>query len=255
MTFTAPVFWYQHQGPRAHQLPDARSDVKGRTVLRKIRAGYATISPQRTASPRPSLQEVLPETQLESQPEPVPEPAPEPQAVPQEDPFADVEEPSQDERPLTPPDYESIEPPPYVRALPPSPPGYTPLPDIVSEPGREDLTQALKQRKRYRDALRRRLTSTMKIFQGDDSDAESSGNDLLSESESTRGVVMYRDNDQWVGTTNRVRNKGEAVPKQRGIKGLLKRIWQRCADFSAEHPWLFILAIFVIVVVVLCLLI
>lgn len=246
MTFNSPVFWY-HQGPRPHQLPDARSDVKGRTVLRKIRAGYATISPQRTASPRPSLHE-LPVVQPEPQPEPQ---QPEPQA----DPFADVEDPSQEPRPLTPPDYESIDPPPYAHPLPPTLPGYTALPDIISEPSREDLTTALKQRKRYRDALRRRLTSTRKIFRGDDSDADNSESDSMCESESTRGVVLYRENDQWVGTTQPLQSKDDVMPKQRGIKGWLKRMWQRCLDFSAEHPYLFILAIFVIVVVVLCLLI
>lgn len=246
MTFSTPVFWY-HQAPRAHQLPDARSDVKGRTVLRKIRAGYATISPQRTASPAPSLHQFQPE------------PQPEPQEVePQADPFVDVEEPSvQDPRPLTPPDYESLEhPPAYAHPLPPALPGYTPLPDIISEPSREDLVQNLKQRKRYRDALRRRISSTKKIFRGDDSDAEGSDSDSMCESESARGVVLYRHNDQWVGTTGATPvKKDEVVPRQRGFRGWLRRAWQRCMDFSAEHPYLFLLAIFVIVVVVLCLLI
>lgn len=224
-------------------------------MLRKIRAGYATISPQRTASPRPSLQEVH-AVQPTPQPTPQPESQPEAQPEPESDPFADVEEAPQEDRPLTPPDYENIDPPPYVHALPPTLPGYTPLPGVVSEPSRDDLTQALKQRRRYRDALRRRLTSTRKIFRGDESDEENSENDSMSESESSRGVVMYRDNDQWVGTTEPLRNKANVTPKQqRGVKGFLKRIWQRCMDFSAEHPWLFILAIFVIVVVVLCLLI
>lgn len=251
MTFSSPVFWY-HQAPRAHQLPDARSDVKGRTVLRKIRAGYATISPQRTASPAPSLR--LSQSE-EAQPEPQ-EVEVEPQAA---DPFADVEAPSsqQDPRPLTPPDYESLDhPPAYAHPLPPALPGYTPLPDIVSEPSREDLTKTLKQRKRYRDALRRRISSTRKIFRGDDSDVEGSDSDTLYESESTRGVVLYRHDDQWVGTTGATPlNKDEVVPRQRGFRGWLKRAWQRCMDFSGEHPYLFLLAIFVIVVVVLCLLI
>lgn len=248
MTFNSPVFWY-HQAPRAHQLPDARSDVKGRTVLRKIRAGYATISPQRTASPAPSLRQ---SPQLE------PQEIVEPQVA---DPFADVEEPtqepsSQDPRPLTPPDYESLDhPPAYAHPLPPALPGYTPLPGVIAEPIREDIAQNLKQRKRYRDVLRRRIGSTKKIFRGDDSDAEGSESDSLCESESTRGVVLYRHNDQWVGTTNATPVKDEVLPRQRGFRGWMKRAWQRCLDFSAEHPYLFLLAIFIIVVVALCLLI
>lgn len=240
------MFWY-HQGPRAHQLPDARSDVKGRTVLRKIRAGYATISPQRTGSSVSTLSE-----------QPQPEPQPQPRPQPQPEPFAQTEEPSEEQRaPPTPPDYESIvDPPPYAHPLPSALPGYTPLPEISSEPTWQDLQQSLQvQRRRYRDVLRRRLTSTRKLFGGDDSNAEGSDIDLMyeSESESTRGVVMYRDGDQWVGSTDPLQSKGEVLPKQRGFRGWLKRVWQGFLEFSAEHPYLFLLAIFVIVVVLLCL--
>lgn len=240
MTFSSPMFWY-HQGPRAHQLPDARSDAKGQNVLRKIRAGYATISPQRTASSTPTL----PEAQLEPQPETQPEP------------LAEAEEPSEEERPPTPPDYESIDPPPYAHPLPPALPGYTPLPDVVPDSAR-DLKQPLKvQRRRYRDVLRKRLPSTKKIFGRDGGEAEGSETDFMCESdgESARGVVLYREDGHWVGTTDPLQSKDEVLPRQRGFRGWLKRVWQRVQAFSDEHPYLFILAIFVIVVVVLCLLI
>lgn len=226
------MFWY-HQGQRAHQLPDARSDVKGRTLLRRIRSGYTAISPSRT-----------PDSQ-----------SPRPQSI------AETEEPSADEqqRLSTPPDYEAERPPPYaqplVPALPPALPGYTPLPGTLEEPAR-DLQQPLVARRRYRDSLRRRLTSTKKLFAGDGASADGSDTESMCDSESARGVVLYRENDRWIGARGAVQGKGELrVESRRGFRGWLKRAWGSLMEFLDEHPYLFVLAVFVIVVVVICLLI
>lgn len=256
MTFTAPVFWH-HQGPRAHQLPDARSDAKGNTVLRRIRAGYMTITPPRTPSPEPAAAELLP---LQRQaPPPSTRQQPEPPLI-----VVDDNE-QQQQRPPTPPDYESLEPPAYAQppAGPPPPavelPGYSPLPEAIAEPARDLQQGAQQQRTRYRDVLRRRLTATRRFLRSDDDDISSSGDpdNCEDDSESARGVVMYRGYDnQWVGMTDVVRKgRGEVMPRQRGFKAWLRRAWNRILDFNAEHPWLFLLAIFVIIVVVFAVLI
>lgn len=246
MTFTTPIFWY-HQGPRAHQLPDARSDAKGRAVLRKIRAGYATISPQRTASSEPATAEILqePTTTPTTQPE---------SPIIEEQPAAPIVIDEQ-QLPPTPPEYESLDPPPYAQPLPPTLPGYTALPEVIAEPAR-DLKQqpSQAQRRRYRDVLRRRL----KALRSEGSDSESDSL-CVRDSESARGVVMYQgEDDCWArvdGLESVKGGDGEVLPRQRGVRAWLKRTWDRFLEWSEEHPYLFILAVFVIVVVVFCVLI
>lgn len=228
------------QGLRPHQLPDARSDIKGRTVLRRIRSGYTVISSSRPQSPQPE-----PVAEIE-------EPRDEEQRPPTPPNYGASEQRDQERRPPTPPDYEAGEPPAYEPRLPSSPPVYTPSLDSTEEPVR-DLKQAL-QRRRYRDALRRRITSTKSLFSGDRSSSDGGDPETTCDSESARGVVMYRQGDRWVGTTG-AQGEAKVVPRQRGFKCWVRRTWNRLLDFSAEHPYLFILAVFVIVVVVLCLVI
>lgn len=244
MTFTAPIFWH-HQGPRAHQLPDARSDVKGRTVLRKIRAGYTTISPQLSASPPPTA--IIVE---------------EPVSPVVEEPVAPVEEPvvaaADEELPPTPPQYETLDPPAYTHPLPPTLPGYTALPDVPVEPTLDLKQPGGEVRRRRRDALRRRISSTTKRWRIDDSvSGDSEGAPVCeADSESARGVVLYRDdNDRWARIADEPRYKGEMAVKQPGFRAWLKRTWNKFMEWSDKHPYLFILALFVIVVVVCCVLI
>lgn len=268
MPFTSPIFGYHAQpihGPlRPHQLPDARSsDVKGRTLLRRIRSGYTVISPLRTNK---------------SGSQHLPSPPPEPAVEEIESPFSspDDEEQSQPQlqsdsrRPPTPPAYQALDPPRYVdQTLPPALPGYTALP-LPVEPEEDEPVRDLKVpeaqaqlRKRYRDALRRRLASTKNFLSGDRWSAAGSDTESIrtDDDASEAGVVLYRDGDQWLGSTmrpqggGRVKKDFEVVPRQKGFKGWVKRMWRGLTDFLDEHPYLYILAIFVIVVVVLCLLI
>lgn len=248
------MFWY-HQGPRAHQLPDARSDVKGRTLLRRIRSGYTAISPSRT----PEAQSPRPESIAETE----------------DDATSTVPDDQQQQEltaPATPPDYEAAErPPAYAQqprprpqpqplALPPALPGYTPLPGTLEDPARDlILIQPLAARRRYRDSLRRRLTSTKKLLGGGDGSDTGSDTESLRDSDSARGVVMYRENDRWVGSSAApvtTQGKGEQkVETRRGFRGWVRRAWSGLMEFLDEHPYLFVLAVFVIVVVVICLLI
>lgn len=239
MPFTSPMFWY-HQGQQPHRLPDARSDVKGRTLLRRIRSGYTVISPTRkTGSQSPQL-----EHQQHQQRQPLPVLLTE-----IEQPFEELQQ-----RPPTPPDYEADDPPPYAQPLPPTLPGYTPIPGTVIDPARDLKEPYTAQRKRYRDVLKRRITSTKKLFSGDRTSFDGSDAGLVDDDESARGVVLYRENDHWVGTTD-AQGEGLVEPRPRGFKGWVKRLWKRFMEFSDEHPYLFVLAVFFIVVVVICVLI
>lgn len=272
MTLTAPIFWY-HQSQRAHELPDARSDAKGRTVLRKIRAGYANISPQHTGSPEPTLPEpTLPEPtpSQESTPSEPPPSEPTGQEPTQLEPVAEAEDPAaavdDDQQRATPPDYESLEPPPYAQPLPStpshSPPEYSALPGVASEPAR-DLKQPVALRRRYRDALRRRLSSTRKRFGSDGHERGVDTSEDDEEGEAARGVVLCRghatddadDDDEWVGMMDELKKEVELLPRQRGVRGWFKRVWKSFVEWSQAHPHWFILAMFVIAIVAMALLI
>lgn len=265
------MFWY-HQGQQQppHRLSDARSDVKGRTLLRRIRSGYTVISPSRKAgsqSPQPEEQQ---QQQQHRQPVPLTE-------VERFSSFSSssVEEEAaqhhqQQERLSTPPEYEADDPPPYAQPLAPTLPGYTPIPGAGAgdEPTTVDLKQPLQtapQRRRYRDVLKRRISSTRKLFSGDRSSFDGSddgfsvdGEDDDDDDESARGVVLYRENGRWVGAADDAKGgegEGLAEPRQRGFKGWLKRTWKRFMKFSDEHPYLFVLAVLLIVIIVACVLI
>lgn len=250
------MFWYhQSGGQKAHQLPDARSDVKGRTLLRRIRSGYTAISPSRTPEPQSPRAESVVEIEEPLTPEAEvtqPEQAPSP---PQQQQEAEAE----DDRPPTPPEYDAGEPPAYAGRplLPPALPGYTPLPGVLEEPTR-DLKEPLAARKRYRDVLRKRLTSTRRLLGGRDSaSAEDSDAESLYDRDSNRGVVLYQENNRWVGATSVDAQKAAdaRLESKRGFKAWVRRTWRGMMEFLDEHPYLFVLAVFVIVVVVLCLLI
>lgn len=258
MAITAPMFWYhQSGGQKAHQLPDARSDVKGRTLLRRIRSGYTAISPSRTpeaGSPRPESVAEIEEPVTPEADEATP-PQPQPQQQQQ------GEEEAQDDRPPTPPEYDAGNPPPYAGRplLPPALPGYTPLPGVLEEPTR-DLKEPLAARRRYRDSLRKRLTNTRRLLGGRDggaSSVEGSDAESLYDRDSNRGVVLYRENNRWVGAASvEAQNAADTrLESKRGFKAWVRRTWRGMMEFLEEHPYLFVLAVFVIVVVVLCLLI
>lgn len=254
MTFTGPMFWY-HQGQRAHQLPDARSDVKGRTLLRRVRKGYAAITPPRTPEGRQQETTEAPSEAASEAETPEEEPAAEEQDPfpdpPEEELAAELAAEEQTSFP-DPPEYVFDQPPPYAQPTLLTPPGYTAIP-AADEPAR-DLKLPF-QRRRYRDALRRRLTSTKKRLSMGGSDSTGSDAEYLEEEESARGVVLYREDDHWVGTTDMSKFDGQVTPRQRGFKAWVKRAWARLMVFSEEHPYLFILAVFVIVIVVMCILI
>lgn len=225
MVFTAPIFWHAGQQMQPHQLPDARSDPKGRTLLRRMRNGYAAMSDDsmpNLGSDRLSERTQTPET-------------------PAENPF---ESPQYTDDP---PEYdlESL-----GQDLPPALPGYTPLPDSAPQPiGKEDPEP--RQRRRYLYVLKRRISSTKQKF--NKSSAKSIDEDTISSAESERGVVLYQQDDQWVNVEEADASAPEARPKT--LKGWLRKAWRAMKEFSKEHPALFILAIFAIVIVAMCLLI
>ncbi|KAG6358032.1 hypothetical protein INS49_013916 [Diaporthe citri] len=195
MVFTAPIFWHAGQHVPPHQLPDARSDAKGRTLLRRMRGGYAAMS-----------EETMPDLEY------------------------DLETLGQD--------------------LPPALPGYTPLPDSPPRPiGKEDPEP--RQRRRYLYVLKRRISSTKQKF--NKSSAKSIDKESVSSAESERGVVLYQQDNQWVNFEEADASTPEVRPKT--LKGWARKIWRAMKEFSKEHPALFILAIFAIVIVAMCLLI
>ena len=232
MVFTAPVFWHAGQAVPPHQLADARSDPKGRTLLRRMRGGYAAMSDEavsNVSSDRQSERTATPET-------------------PAENPF---ESPAYTDDP---PEYDLSS---LGQDLPPALPGYTPLPDSAPRPiGKED-PEAPRQRRRYLYVLKRRISSTKNKLNkssaksiDEDTDRDSS----VGSAESERGVVMYQQDNQWVNIDEpEVSSSPETRPKT--FKGWVKKIWRSMKEFSKEHPALFILAIFVIFIVAMCLLI
>lgn len=225
MVFTAPIFWHSGQHVQPHQLPDARSDPKGRTLLRRMRYGYAAMSDEAMpdlGSDRQSERTQTPETVAEN-------PFESPQYT-DDPPEYDLESLGQD--------------------LPPALPGYTPLPDSAPQPvGKEDPEP--RQRRRYLYVLKRRISSTKQKF--NKSSAKSIDEDTASSAESERGVVLYQQNDQWVNVEEADATAPEARPKT--LKGWIRKIWRSMKEFSKEHPAIFILAVFLIVIVAMCLLI
>ncbi|KAI7774408.1 hypothetical protein LA080_008802 [Diaporthe eres] len=225
MVFTAPIFWHAGQHVQPHQLPDARSDPKGRTLLRRMRGGYAAMSEETMpdlGSDRVSERTQTPET-------------------PAENPF---ESPQYTDDP---PEYdlESL-----GQDLPPALPGYTPLPDSAPRPiGKEDPEP--RQRRKYLYVLKRRISSTKQKF--NKSSAKSIDEDTVSSDESERGVVLYQQNNQWVNVEEADASTPEVKPKT--LKGWVRKIWRAVKEFSKEHPALFILAVFAIIIVAMCLLI
>lgn len=164
-------------------------------------------------------------------------------------------------------------PPPYAgQILPPALPGYTPLPlpgtVIALPPQGNDPARDLKRpgssgallphqrRYYYRNALRRRVAATKRLFGLSDRTAETAT--ATAEDPSGRGVVMYRDrHDQWVGADDldEIDELKMMQARQTGLKGWLRRVWAGVKDFMEEHPMLFFVALFVIIVVALCVLI
>lgn len=134
--------------------------------------------------------------------------------------------------------------------LPPALPGYTALPDTAPRPiGKEDPEP--RQRRRYLYVLKRRISSTKQKF--NKSSARSIDEDTASSAESERGVVLYQQDNQWVN----VEEADTSVPevKPRTLKGWVRKIWTSIKEFSKEHPAIFIIAVFAIVIVAMCLLI
>lgn len=287
-TMTAPVFWHsQENQPQAHKLPDVKSsDRKARVLLRRLRTG----SSKKTLVVVPSTTITTPtaESQLV-------QPQQQPQQEENETTPASSEEtidrpttstpslltPSEAETATTtaaddPPEELPVlpayvarpgaheQPPPYAgQILPPALPGYTPLPlpgtTAPTNPAR-DLKQPnalLSSQRRYRNVLRRRISATKRLF-GVDSGPETAAA-AESEDPSARGVVMYRDrHDRWVGADEMDEMdelKFMQARQQTGLKGWLKRVWAGVKDFMEEHPMLFFVALFVIIVVALCILI
>lgn len=158
------------------------------------------------------------------------------------------------ENPFESPQY-TDDPPEYDleslgQDLPPALPGYTPLPDSAPQPiGKEDPEP--RQRRRYLYVLKRRISSTKQKF--NKSSAKSIDEDTVSSAESERGVVLYQQNDQWVNVEEADASTPEVKPKT--LKGWVRKIWRAVKEFSKEHPALFILAIFAIIIVAMCLLI
>lgn len=226
MVLTAPIFWHSGQQMQPHQLPDARSDPKGRTLLRRMRNGYAAMSDDsrpNSASDRQSERTQTPETVAEN-----------PFDAPQ---YTD-----------DPPEYdlESL-----GSDLPPALPGYTALPDTAPRPiGKEDPEP--RQRRRYLYVLKRRISSTKQKF--NKSSAKSIDEDTASSAESERGVVLYQQDNQWVNVEEADTSVPDGV-KPRTLKGWVRKIWTSIKEFSKEHPAIFIIAVFAIVIVAMCLLI
>jgi hypothetical protein len=237
MVLTAPIFWHAGQNVQPHQLPDARSDPKGRTLLRRMRNGYAAVSDDSM----PSLG-----SDTGNQPEGAQHAA---EAPPAENPF---ESPAYTDDP---PQYDLSN---VGQDLPPALPGYTPLPDSAPRPigGKEDEDQEPRQRRRYLYVLRGRISSTRQKL-NNRSAAKTIDEDSDTSSEPDRGVVLYQqDNNQWVNIEDpNVNVLSSPETRPRTLKGWLRKIWRSMKEFSKEHPALFILAIFVIFIVAMCLLI
>ncbi|KKY31176.1 hypothetical protein UCDDA912_g08899 [Diaporthe ampelina] len=226
MVLTAPIFWHSGQQVAPHRLPDARSDPKGRTLLRRMRGGYAAVSDEAIpdlGSDRQSERTQTPETVAENPFES--------QQYTDDPPEYDLESLGQD--------------------LPPALPGYTPLPDTAPQPiGKEDPEP--RQRRRYIYVLKRRISSTKQKF--NKSSARSIDEESVGSAESERGVVLFQQgNNQWVNVEEADASCPEVKP--RTLKGWMRRVWASIKEFSKEHPSLFILAVFFIVIVAICLLI
>lgn len=225
MVLTAPIFWHSGQHVQPHQLPDARSDPKGRTLLRRMRLGYAAMSDE--AMPDLSSDRSSERTQT---PESVAENPFESQQYTDDPPEYDLESLGQD--------------------LPPALPGYTPLPDSAPKPiGKEDPEP--RQRRRYLYVLKRRISSTKQRF--NKSSAKSIDEESISSAESERGVVLYQQDNQWVNVEEA--NMSTPEEKPRTVKGWIRKVWRSIKEFSREHPSIFILAVFLLVIVAICLLI
>ncbi|KAJ0114453.1 hypothetical protein J7T55_010843 [Diaporthe amygdali] len=225
MVLTAPIFWHSGQHVQPHQLPDARSDPKGRTLLRRMRLGYAAMSDE--TMPDLSSDRSSERTQT---PEPVVENPFDSQQYTDDPPEYDLESLGQD--------------------LPPALPGYTPLPDSAPKPiGKEDPEP--RQRRRYLYVLKRRISSTKQRF--NKSTAKSIDEESISSAESERGVVMYQQDNQWVNVEEA--NMSTPEEKPRTVKGWIRKVWRSIKEFSREHPSIFILAVFLLVIVAICLLI
>lgn len=68
--------------------------------------------------------------------------------------------------------------------------------------------------------------------------------------------MLYREDDRWIGLDADM-DEGDLKfqAKQPGLKAWLKRAWKRMKEFAEEHPALFFVAIFIIIIVALCVLI
>lgn len=287
-TMTAPVFWHsQESQPQAHKVSDVKSsDRKARVLLRRLRTGSSkktlVVVPSittTTATPTTESQLVQPQQQEEnettttpasSSEETIERPATSTPSLltPSEAETATTADDPPEELPVL-PAYVARpgaheQPPPYAgQILPPALPGYTalPLPGTTapsSSPAR-DLKQPsalLSGQRRYRNVLRRRISATKRLF-GVDSGPETAAA-AESEDPSARGVVMYRDrHDRWVGADemDEIDELKYMQARQTGVKGWLKKVWAAVKDFMEEHPMLFFVALFVIIVVALCILI
>lgn len=275
-TLTTPVFWYHQEGQQVKQLPDVpSSDTKARALLRRLRTGSSNktlVVIPNANSPQLLQQETPPTTGHETeQRSATASPAPS-EAETADDPPEEVPTLPAYAAPGTTTAGEAP-PPPYAgqrhpTALPPALPGYTPLPALpapgsgttpVADPARDLKQPALGQRRSYRAILRRRISSTKRLFDRDGSSASSQRGGATEDSESARGVVLYRDDhDRWVGASEMDEIdeiKFMQTAKQKGLKGWLRRVWTSVKEFMEEHPMLFFVALFVIIVVALCVLI
>lgn len=279
---TAPMFWHNEGQQQAQKLPDVKSsDRKAKVLLRRLRTGgsskktlvvipssittgndsplvqsqqeedeVAVVVPDRSATSTPSLSEAS-ETETASSVADSADSTEEPPPVLP----AYVAAPTANERP-----------PPYVgAALPPALPGYTPLPlpgipsaQDTNNPARDLKQPSLGMRRSYRDVLRRRMASTRRLFGSDSAAGGPETQATTVDHESGRGVVMYRDaHDRWVdaGELDEIDDIKFMQAKQTGLKGWLRRAWVNIKEFMEEHPMLFFVALFVIIVVALCVLI
>lgn len=283
-TIATPIFW-SHQQETKTQLsrdPDVKavSDTKARALLRRLRTGASgnKIPIVVVADNPPSTADSGQLLQPTEQQEPAASPASRPESPSPSPSEADTETETEtaaaaavanpaEEVPVLPAyvarPTATEQPPPYAgqqHALPPALPGYTPLPmplPLPQEPAR-DLKQPLSLRRNYREVLRRRMHATKRLFSTDSSHVGGGPGTALDDSESARGVVLYRnEQDRWVGAsdTDEIDDIKFMQAKQTGLKGWLKRVWAGIKEFMEEHPMLFFIALFVIIVVALCVLI
>lgn len=102
------------------------------------------------------------------------------------------------------------------------------------------------------------MLSTKRLFGSNSSSSGSGAEAATADNESQRGVVLYRDDhDRWMAASelDEIDDIKFMQAKQTGLKGWLKRVWASVKDFMEEHPMLFFIALFVIIVVALCVLI